>query len=187
MQQKLNSVQYHQRRPIRLSWDRSLGGAEATDISAILLLTLLFYCLSGCWYQVSATSSTRFQVSGTSGTIPLKLLIPGISYFQVPLGGSQVSHSSYQVSSCSLMFLIHCLPESKAADTCYQLLQVSFQVPACIPASPKRLLTCWLALTALPLWSRFPPLFYCHALNWSQILKSSWFFLPVWSTLCICL
>ena len=55
------------------------------------------------------------------------------------------------------MFLIHCLPESKAADTCYQLLQVSFQVPACIPASPKRLLTCWLALTALPLWSRFPP------------------------------
>ena len=37
MQQKLNSVQYHQRRPIRLSWDRSLGGGEATDISTILL------------------------------------------------------------------------------------------------------------------------------------------------------
>ena len=77
---KCNSVQYHQCGPIRLSWDRSLGGREATDILAILLpnapvllpLSLLIvtcyhvvdvgYRISGFMYQVTDSGYQVYRV-----------------------------------------------------------------------------------------------------------------------------
>ena len=130
MQQKLNSVQYHQRRPIRLSWDRSLGGGEATDISTILLpnapvllpLSLLivapgsklhvlgFRCKVLLLFQVScmryllreATDILTILLPNTPVLLPLSLLIvlPGTKFHVLGFRYKVLLPLFYYLSAC---------------------------------------------------------------------------------------